>query len=156
MNQKTLTPRLDAIVSGLRLRRRAWQCVYPLAKLGHLWFGLSYKWVNVGIGAWHADLFDPLWQHRWYGDSVEELPASVNLNGMRYDTSVSEGLVQFVNRDFGLTRICFARDPHDQHSVLWYFEATGKVPASHIETAYNWVKAAFGGSFENKRLPLSR
>jgi len=153
--ETTPLPKQHAIVIGLCLRRRFWQVAYPFARLANKWFGASYKWVNVGIGAWHPELFDGLWHHRWYGQELTTLPESVNLNGIRYETTVSEGLVMFTNRDFGTAKLCFTRDPHDVHGVLWYYEGSA-VPASHVETAYNWVKAVYGGSFEKKRLPLSR
>lgn len=128
-----------------------WKTVYPLAILGYRLGVLSYKWVNVGCAAWHREWFDPLWHHEWFGDPIACLPDSVNLCGIRYSASEREGLIQFINRDFGTTRITFARDPHDPHDHLWRVELAGNVPAPHCDVAYRWVKAVFGGSFHRTR-----
>lgn len=124
--------------------------MYPLALVGHKLFGLSYKWVNVGIGAWRRDSFDPLWQHRWYGDEIDAMPDSVNLCGCRYDVSVAEGLVLFVSRDY-CTRLCFERDPHDRYGFLWYLDGSNHVAVCHVVQAYEWIEAVYGGSHELKR-----
>ena len=128
--------------------------IYPFAQIAHKLFGMSYKWVNVGIGAWHREYFDQLWHHRWYGDVIETMPHDANLCGIRYEVSVSEGLVTFVERHCSGTRLTFERDPHDQYGFLWYYSGSNHVPASHFEQAYQWVKAVYGGSHELKKPAL--
>lgn len=131
--------------------------LYPFAWIGNKWLGLSYKWVNVAYAAWHPELYNPIWHYQWFGDAIEEMPDKVNLCGTMYDVTVSEGLVQFVNREMVITRISFERDPHDKYAELWYCSYAGsfnKVPASDLERAYEWIKAVYGGSFEVKSTPL--
>lgn len=140
----------QALVHRLSVQRLWWRCAYPFARAGHRLFGLSYKWVNAGIGAWHRDLFDPLWQHEWYGDEIPAMPPRVNLRGSMYDVSIHEGMVTFVDRD-SFTRLTFERDPHDRYGFLWYYEGSGRVAATHLEHAYKWIKAVYGGSHELKR-----
>lgn len=135
------------------MRRLIWKLLYPIAVLSHRIFGTSYKWVNVGIGAWNRESFDPLWQHRWYGEEIADLPVSVNLCGARHEVAVSEGLVVFRSRDYW-TRVEFTRDPHDRYGFLWYVTIIGNVPATTVENAYQWVKAVYGGSHELKRPAL--
>jgi len=135
------------------MRRITWRFLYPFTLLLHKIFGLSYKWVNVGIGAWRRDLFDLLWHYEWYGDKIEELPESVILCGIRYHTVAREGLVQFFNNDMGVTRLQFERDPYDNCGALWYYVGGKRkeVPVAHIDKAYRWLIAVYGGSHEMKR-----
>lgn len=146
----------DPVHRFISVRRWFWRTAYPFCLVAHKAFGLSYLWVNVGIAAWHREHFDALWRHRWFGDAIAAMPASVNLCGIRYEVSVSEGLVQFVNRDLGITRLCFERDPHDRYGFMWYYDGEQRVSACHLETAYEWIKAVYGGSHELKRPALSR
>lgn len=133
----------------LTYRRLLWMALYPFARVAYRLFGLSYKWVNVGIGAWQRNSFDELWHHEWYGDEITFMPAQVNLNGSMHEVRVHEGLVTFVSRDW-YTRLTFERDPHDRYGFLWYYEGP-RVAASHFDKAYRWVKAVYGGSHELKR-----
>lgn len=139
------------------MRRMLWRLAYPFALAAHRWFGASYTWVNVGRGAWHtpSTAFDPLWHWRWYGTPIDSMPPSVNLCGIVYRVSVAEGLVLFIATD-GMSgnRMEFTRDPHDQHDHLWLLSLGGVTPATHVQKAYEWVKAVFGGSFDKKRPPL--
>jgi hypothetical protein len=132
------------------MRRFVWRLMYPFACVANRWAGLSYKWVNVSVAAWHREWFDPLWHHEWFGDPIPALPDYVVLCGIGHRTSVSDGLVQFINDDMG-GRIAFERDPHDPHSHLWYVTTTRPTSAGQVDQAYRWVRAVFGGSFEKKR-----
>lgn len=132
-----------------------WRIAYPFCWLGNKLFGTSYKWVNVGIAAWHREYFDPLWHHEWFGDPIDSMPPAVNVCGIMYEISVAEGLVQFLDRHCSGRRLRFERDPHDRYGFMWYFESSGAVPASHIQKAYDWIKAVYGGSHELKRPALS-
>lgn len=119
---------------------------------------LSYKWMNVCHSAWQPNSFDKLWQYQWFGDPIEKLPAYVNLCGIVYKTVVTEGLVLF-KADNGMTgtNIAMERDPHAKYSFMWYmnYEKTfQKVAMAHVERAYDWVKAVYGGSHEMKQAPL--
>lgn len=119
--------------------------------------GLSYKWVNVVRSAWiTADTgFGPLWHFRWFGDEIKAMPDRVILCGIGYRVSVSEGLVLF-KCDDGMsgTRLEFTRDPHDKYGFLWYVNLVGSCPGCHLEAAYEWVKAVYGGSHEIKKAPI--
>lgn len=136
------------------MRRLLWKLAYPFTRMAHRLFGLSYKWVNVGKAAWHRERFDPLWHYEWFGDEIPEMPEHVNVCGIMYCVSVSEGLVSFRSRD-SWSRMEFTRDPHDPYADLWYFEHSGHLPATHIDTAYRMVRAVYGGSHERKCLPLN-
>lgn len=139
----------------MTIRRLFWRLALPFARAANKWCGLSYRWVNVGIGAWREKSFDPLWHHEWYGDPVEHMPSRVILCGIGYRVIVAEGLVQFVCDDgMSGTRLCFERDPHAKYAFLWYFTCGQRVSASHVDKAYRWIKAVYGGSFENKQQPL--
>lgn len=129
--------------------RLFWRLAYPCCRIAFHVFGASYKWVNYGYGAWHPELYDPIWHHQHYADELLGLPDRVNIRGMGYAATAVEGLVIFRSRDCGST-ITFDRDPHDQHAQLWYVKLNGNVPADHVEEAYRWVKGLFGGSFEKK------
>lgn len=153
---ETVVARRSSHCYRVSLRRLFWKCAYPFCRIGHKLFGLSYKWVNVGIAAWHGEYFDALWHWRWFGDSIDQMPDEVNLCGIVYRTTVAEGLVQFSESHCSGTRLCFERDPHDQYGFLWYYEGSQRVPACHWEEAYAWVKAVYGGSHELKRPALSR
>ncbi len=133
------------------MRRLAWKLAYPFCLIGHKFFGIRYKWVNIGIAAWNPESFDPLWHWQWFGDSIDEMPESVNLCGIRYRVTVAEGMVQFRESPFNGTVFRFERDPFDKYGFLWYFEGRGRVPSSHVEVAYEWVKAVYGGSHDLKR-----
>ena len=132
------------------MRRWLWRSVYPMAVVANRVFRLDYKWVNIGIGAWRRESFDPLWHHERYGDAIDAMPSQVNLCGIMYQVTVKEGMVTFVNRD-AWSRLTFERDPHDRYGFMWYYEGTGRVAASHIDMAYRWIRAVFGGSHELKR-----
>lgn len=141
------------------MKRFVWRCLYPVVKSAYAIGFLSYKWVNVANSAWLTSKtgFDALWHHRWFGDPIESLPEKVNLCGLRYKTSVSEGLVQFVAND-GMTntRIKFIRDPHDRYAFLWYIELSPNCPYCHVQAAYAWVEAVFGGDYVLFHLPLRK
>jgi hypothetical protein len=128
------------------VKRLFWVAATPFVHVGH-WLGLwSYKWVNVCIGARLPASFDALWQHQWYGTPIARLPDDVNLCGIRYRTSASEGTVIFADTAFA-GRILFERDPHDRFADLWYVTLSGTMPAPHVRAAYAWVCAVFGDSF---------
>ena len=131
------------------MRRLFWRVVSPLVRLANKAGWLSYKWCNVCIASWDRNSFDQLWQYEWFGDEIPIIPLNVNICGMGYAVSYHEGLVKFSRRD-GWTFITFMRDPHDVHAHLWYIDLRGNVPASHVDVAYNWVRAVHGGSFEKK------
>ena len=158
----TMNKPTDALAGPLHrvvsLRRLWWRIVYPFAVVAHRCFGTSYVWVNVAMGAWMtpATGFGPMWHWRWYGQSIDKIPASVNLRGIRYRVAVSEGLVVFAASDGVAGRIEFTRDPHDRYGFLWYLAISGPTPAGHCEEAYDWVKAVYGGSHERKRPALRR
>lgn len=132
----------------MSIRRFSWRFAYPFCRILHR-FGLSYKFVNIGIAAWNRESFNPLWHHKYFGDEITNMPESVNLCGILYHVAVSEGLVKFSSRDTW-SFISFTRDPFAME-FLWYVELVGRVPASHVERAYEWIKAVYGGSFELKR-----
>lgn len=128
-------------------RRLLWCVLIPVARwLPGRW---SY-WRNIAVSATGRG-FDELWHHEHFGDRIDHLPNWVNLAGIRYKTSVAEGLVQFIG-DGGLggQRIQFRRDPHDPHAYLWYVQSL-EVPASHVDQAYRWIKAVYGGSHQRKK-----
>jgi hypothetical protein len=132
------------------MRRAFWMIIYPFAVLANRVFGASYKWVNVGHGAWHRDRFDALWHCRWYGTPIPALPSLVNLCGILYSASAHEGLVTFRPEwvhQLPTWRICFRRDDIAGH-VIWYVELGQELAAPHVIAAYEWVEAVFGGSFE--------
>lgn len=150
----SMRARLQHIVSVLSVRRAFWMLAYPFCLIGNK-FGASYKWVNVGKGAWHPEWFDPLWHWRWYGTQIEQMPETVNLCGIRYHVSVAEGLVTFVDRVSG-TRLSFERDPHDRYADLWYCDPGRRFPATHFREAYEWIQAVYGGSHVKKRAAVAR
>lgn len=133
------------------MRRLFWKLMYPFTVIGNRHFGLNYKWVNVARGAWTPTGFNPLWHYEWYGDPIPDLPKYVILHGIGYETEYNEAcsIVSFVNTDFR-DRITFNRN---MSTSLWYVSFTRDPPASHIATAYKWVQAVFGGSFEF-RIPV--
>lgn len=132
-----------------RMIRSFWVCVSPIVRLANRLRLCSYKWVNVCKGARRRESFNPLWHHRFYGTPVTRLPDEVNLCGIVYRASHSEGTVTFVE-EFTRTRMTFERD-HIERESLWYFTASGRVPASHVREAHAWVNAVFGHSFEWRR-----
>lgn len=137
------------------MRRLFWMVAYPLAYLAHRIVGASYKWVNVGHGAWRRDRFDALWHWEWYGTPVPALPDRVNLCGILYSAAEHEGLVTFTPEWIHQRpdwRITFRRDSIEQASV-WYVEVGGEIAAPHVREAYQWVCAVFGDSFESRRPP---
>ncbi len=137
------------------MRRAFWVMLSPFAWIAHRVGLCSYKWVNVCHGARRRDRFDALWQYEWYGTPIGSIPEEVGLCGIGYRTAVSEGTVTFVD-DVSRTRITFDRDPHDPFAAMWYLQLvsfTG-MPASHVDVAYRWVRAVFGGSFERRAAPI--
>lgn len=136
------------------IKRMFWRLAYPFALAANNLKLCSYRWVNLGHGAWRRDLFNDLWHHQHFGDEIEWMPNFVVLCGIGYRVSVAEGLVTFINRDLIHKQMNFERDPHAD-AELWYFTGSGNLPASHIQQAYDWVKAVYGGSFDRKQLPLS-
>lgn len=129
--------------------RLLWRMAYPLCLIANK-CGASYKWVNVGYGAWHPELFDELWHWEWYGTPIKAMPSSVNLGGHHWKVNCHEGLVQFIDEDFMCRPFHFERDPHDVHAHLWRLHCDGPAWASTVDYAYRWVQAVFGGSFEKK------
>jgi hypothetical protein len=131
-------------------RRLMWRVLSPVVWCAHRLGLCSYKWVNVCHGASRPDRFDPLWQYEWYGAPIREVPAEVVLCGIGYRTGASEGTVTFVE-DFTKRRITFKRDAHAREG-LWYVSLSGAIPfpAPHVDAAYRWVRAVFGGSHEWK------
>jgi hypothetical protein len=132
-------------------RRLFWKLASPFAWCANRMGWCSYKWVNVCAGARRPDLCDALWQYEWYGAPIPEMPDSVILCGIEYRTGASEGTVTFVE-DFTKCRITFERDAIAR-DALWYVELSGyrlKTPAPHVDAAYRWVKAVFGGAHEWK------
>lgn len=138
-------------------KRIRWRLLTPFVKLAYAFNFIGYKWVNVVNSAWLTPQtgFDALWHHRWFGDAINSLPDRVNLRGICYKTSVAEGLVQFVAND-GMTcnRIKFIRDPHDKYSMLWYVELSKDCPYCHVQSAFEWVEAVFGGDHASFRMPV--
>lgn len=134
----------------MSMRRFLWRCATPAVYLAHRAGWCSYEWVNVCHGAWRRDRFDPLWHHERYGDPIETLPDTTILCGIRYDVQAHEGLVVF-RCDWSARTVVFERDDHDPFADLWYAEINGRVPASHVDMAYRWIRAVFGGSHVRKR-----
>jgi hypothetical protein len=138
----------------MKASRILWRIAYPFAYSLNLFGWLSYKWVNVSKSAWITSEtgFGELWHYEWFGDEIDAIPERVVLCGIGYRVAVSEGLVVFREAcGMSAARIEFRRDPHDQYGFLWYLELNGCVSASHVEEAYKWVKAVYGGSHERKR-----
>lgn len=131
-------------------RRALWRALSPFVWAAHRLGWCSYKWVNVCHGARRPDRFDALWQYEWYGAPIRELPAHLTLCGIGYRASASEGIVTFV-AEFTRCRITFERDVIAGEG-LWYLTLSGMSPiaASHVDAAYRWVKAIYGGSHEWK------
>ena len=136
------------------MKRAFWIAASPIVWLLHRLGFCSYKWVNVCCGARHPELFNPLWQHRWYGERIAAMPDGVNLCGIGYTVSVAEGTVTFFDY-YTKARITFDRDPYDRLSDLWYISLSHVIPAPHVREAYEWVCAVFGGSFVRKAEPLA-
>jgi len=138
------------------MKRTFWKILFPflyiLNKLGLV----SYGYRNKGLAAWRKDRFNPIVHFQYFGDSIEVMPTFVTLCAIGYNVRVSEGLVLFTEEMSiaSSSRISFERDPYEKCSDLWYVECKGHIPASHVVTAYDWVKAVYGGSFEYKRAPL--
>lgn len=130
--------------------RFKWRMAYWPALVLNRVFGVSYKWVNAGRGAWREDLYNPLWHHEWYGSPIPAIPNEVVLRGIGYRVSSHEGLVQFVSDSPFCHTISFTRDPHDPHAHLWDVATSKPVSAEHIVEAYGWVKAVYGGPFEKR------
>lgn len=130
-----------------RVLRAWWTCLSPFVWTANRMGLCSYKWVNVCTGARRPDLFNPLWHHRHFGTPIQALPDSVNLCGILYQVSASEGIVTFVG-DWTKDRITFERDDIEREP-LWYLELSGRPTASHVIDAYGWVCALFGGSFQH-------
>jgi hypothetical protein len=126
--------------------RALWASLTPFVWALHRMGACSLKWVHVCLGARRPDLFNPLWHHERFGDAIPALPDEVVLCGIGYRASASEGTVVFVC-DWACSRITFERDHHDPHASLWYLTIAGRIPASHVDAAYRWVRAVFGGSF---------
>ena len=123
--------------------RTFWRIAYPFCIIFHKLFGLSYKWVNVGFGAWHRNQFDPLWHHRWYGDEISSIPDAVNLCGIKYVVSVYLRGMRVVIRfssDDGHTIFKLSCDLQAPHS-LWYCDSTTHVAVKHLTQAHQWVEA---------------
>jgi hypothetical protein len=132
-------------------RRALWYLLSPVVWCAHRLGLCSYKWVNVCVGARRPDLFDPLWQYEWYGAPIRDIPSRVNLCGIEYHAGASEGTVTFVD-DVTKCRITFERDAVEREA-LWYLALSGyrlTAPAPHVDAAYRWVKAVYGGSHEWK------
>lgn len=129
--------------------------VYPFVILLHK-FGFSYKWINVSRSAWvhPTNDFQLLWHYQWFGNPIEHMPPQVILNGILYRVIVAEGLVIF-KCDSGMLPIKFHfyRDPYCD-SFLWVTEVRGPFPACHFESAYDWIKAVYGGPHSVKKLPI--
>lgn len=127
-----------------------WRVLSPFVWCAHRMGVCSYKWVNVCHGAHHPERFDALWQYEWYGAPIRELPHLLTLCGIGYRVGASEGTVTFVE-EFTRRRITFERDGIAREG-LWYIALSGTMPApaSHIDAAYRWVQAVYGGSHEWK------
>lgn len=137
-----------------RILRAFWAILSPFVWATNSAGLCSYKWVNICTGARRPDLFDQLWHHQHYGTPIAALPDSVNLCGWRYETAVAEGTVTFVE-GFTLHRITFDRD-HVTRESLWYVTLPDfPIAASHVQAAYAWVCAVFGGSHEWRREPVN-
>jgi hypothetical protein len=119
--------------------------VTPVVHVAHRLGWLGYEWVNRCLAARRPDLFNPLYQHRWYGADIGPMPDAVTLCGIGYEVSVAEGTVTFVSEYFRTNRVTFHRDPYAGVD-LWYVEVSGNTPAVHVVDAYGWVAACFGGS----------
>lgn len=132
-------------------RRAFWFLASPVAWALHRAGLCSYKWVNVCHGARHRDRFDPLWQHRWYGEPIPALPEHVVLCGIGYEAAAAEGTVTFYD-PCTHSRITFDRDPHDRFADQWTVTISGtlSMTAVHVREAYAWVCAVFGDSFTHK------
>ena len=78
--------------------------------------------------------------------------------GVPYRTVVREGLILFKdNSGMSGSQIAMTRDPHARYSFLWYLEydqCYQNIPMTHVDKAYRWVCAVYGGSHEIKKLPL--
>lgn len=134
-------------------RRMFWRAASPFVWCANRLGWCSYKWVNVCTGARRPDLFDELWQYEWYGAPIRELPSEVRLCGIGYRTAASEGTVVFIE-DFTKRRMTFDRDAIAREA-MWHLTLSGcplpASPASHVDAAYRWIQAVFGGSHEWKR-----
>jgi hypothetical protein len=134
-------------MSEPRARRLFWRLLSPAVWAAHRLGWCSYKWVNVCHGARRPDRFDPLWQYEWYGAPISEMPAEVVLCGIGYRTGASEGTVTFVE-EFTKRRITFDRDSIALEAQWYVSLGPSPAPAPHVDAAYRWVKAVFGGSHE--------
>lgn len=129
---------------------------YPFAIAANRLGLCSYKWVNVGHGAWRSDRFNELWHWQWYGTPIEDLPDEVILGGIMYRAAAAEGAVTFFD-NVTKCRITFYRDDlaHEVmgREALWYLELSSyhQHAAAHVREAYAWVCAVFGDSHEWKR-----
>jgi len=131
------------------MKRLFWKLLYPFCWLN--WrMGGSYKWVNVGKAAWHPELFNPLWHHEWFGDDIPAMPGEVNLCGIMHRVTIADGMIIFANPYSG-QRIIFVRDQHDPHALLWSVETGESAVACHLDAAYRWAKAVYGGEHEIKQ-----
>lgn len=136
--------------------RAFWMALYPFLLASNKAFGTSYKWVNIGYGAWKRDGFTPLWQYRWYGEPITSMPNTAIINGINFRIVVSDGLVQFYNKDITTERICFERDPYEKHAFIWYVECFGRVAACHVRDSYELITAVYGGSHDIKKIPVQK
>ena len=79
------------------------------------------------------------------------IPPRVILSGIGYRVQVSEGLIVFAE-DGGVFG-CRCRMSFERRASIWYLTLTGThgtAPVPHIVKAYEFVKAAYGGSFEQR------
>lgn len=133
--------------SGELARRAVWIIATPFVSVANRIGLCSYKWVNICVGARRPDLFDELWHHEYYGTPIRVLPSRVILSGIDYTAAAHEGIVTFFD-DATKCRISFLRDAIEKEG-LWYLELAGShVAAPHVQKAYGWVCAVFGGSHE--------
>jgi|GEM_PF-6521537 len=138
-----------------RIARTGWIIAEPFVRLAYAAKLCGYQHVNTCIGARRRDRFDPLWHWEHFGTPVESLPECVTLCGIGYSATHSEGMVSFVEEEpmFGMgSRVWFTRDPDSPYPSSWACQVSGRqVSAEHIVSAYRWVEAVFGGTFERKR-----
>ena len=139
------------------MKRLIWRVLFPFCWLGNVVGFCSRAYRNKGHAAWRRDRFNPIIHYQYFGDSIAKMPERVILCGIGYIVSVSEGLVAFIEESpmWGCRSVIhFERDPYEKVQTLWRVSLQRSTAAPHVVAAYDWIKAVYGGSFEDKQKPI--
>jgi|GEM_PF-3317787 len=134
------------------MRRWFWRFMYPLVRLGNALGLLGYEWVNVVRCAWvkPGQGYSLLKHYKWFGDPIEVIPKNIVLCGVPYTVFVSDGKLVFKDdTGLGSGSIIFSRE-----YTMWYVETGGEKPYSHIEHAYEWIRAV--GEEKEHLVPMNQ